>query len=138
MTLTAAATLAPHCEARVGFYPGDYGELPLWCSARIALTTWTDSQGREHRACRHHVVALKRRNPPTDESVMRAIHEEGEAIFRDLQRENDYFRAHENDPESAWCSEDGHAPGCPCQLGGDPVLIVGSFGGGIVTVDWSE
>jgi hypothetical protein len=62
-TLTAATALAPTCEARVGFYPGEFAEVPLWCSARIGLTTWTDSSGQTHRACRHHVDGLQHRYP---------------------------------------------------------------------------
>lgn len=49
---------------------------------------------------------------------------EGEAIFRDLERENAYYRAHENDRASDFCTQDGHAPGCPCEAGGEAVAAL--------------
>lgn len=77
--MTAVATLAPTCEARVGFYPGEYGESPLWCSARIGLTVWEDSRGQTHRACRHHVDGLQHRYP--EQTPARAALDVGIAVF---------------------------------------------------------
>ena len=62
-TVTATATLAPTCEARTGFAPGEWEPMPLWCSTRIGLTVWTDRAGQTHRACRHHVAGLRYRYP---------------------------------------------------------------------------
>ena len=59
-TTTAAP---PTCEARTGFYPGEWSEMPLWCSSTVGLTSWTDRRGMAHRACRHHVAALRFRYP---------------------------------------------------------------------------
>ena len=61
--MTTVATLAPTCEARVGFGPGEWEPMPLWCNATVGLTTWTDSSGQTHRACRHHVAGLRYRYP---------------------------------------------------------------------------
>jgi hypothetical protein len=59
MALTASAT----CEARVGFHPGEWAEMPVFCRTFVGLTTWVDINGRTHRACRHHLAAMLRRNP---------------------------------------------------------------------------
>lgn len=71
--MTAVATLAPTCEARVGFYAGEFSEQPLWCQARIGLTVWPDREGTLHRACRHHLAGLLLRYPeppPAAECVL--------------------------------------------------------------------
>lgn len=64
--MTIAATLAPTCEARTGFYPGEFAEMPLFCGARIGLSTWTDTAGLNHRACRHHVAGMQSLYPPLE------------------------------------------------------------------------
>ena len=58
-TETTAAT----CQARTGFYPGEWSEMPMFCDATVGLTTWTDAGGFTHRACRHHREALLRVYP---------------------------------------------------------------------------
>ena len=60
MTTTVAT---PTCEARTGFYPGEWSEMPIFCDATVGLTTWTDAGGFTHRACRHHRDALQTRYP---------------------------------------------------------------------------
>lgn len=73
--MTAVAT-APTCEARVGFYAGEWSEMPVYCSARIGLTTWTDRNGTTRRACRHHVEAMRARfGVQEEERVARVISE---------------------------------------------------------------
>ena len=73
--MTAVAT-APTCEARVGFYAGEWSEMPVYCSARIGLTTWTDRNGTTRRACRHHVEAMRARfGVQEQERVARVISE---------------------------------------------------------------
>ena len=67
MSTTAAPALT--CEARTGFYPGEWSEMPIWCNATVGLRSWVDSNGRTHRACRHHVVALMGRYPMRQWSV---------------------------------------------------------------------
>jgi hypothetical protein len=62
------ATIRDTCEARVGFYPGEFAEMPLWCSASVGLTTWTDTDGRTRRACRHHLARMLHRFPEMYES----------------------------------------------------------------------
>jgi hypothetical protein len=62
------ATIRDTCEARVGFYPGEFAEMPLWCSASVGLTTWTDTDGRTRRACRHHLARMLHRFPETAQS----------------------------------------------------------------------
>ena len=84
--VTAASTAAPTCEARVGFYPGDYGELPLWCSARIGLTVWQDHNGVTHRACRHHVDAMRARFRVQEEERVERVISEASRPLRAFER----------------------------------------------------
>ena len=62
MTPTTASA-PPTCEARTGYTPGEFAELPLWCNSRVGLSTWTDQRGMTHRACRHHRTAMQRLYP---------------------------------------------------------------------------
>ena len=82
--MTAVATLAPTCEARFGFAPGEWEPMPLWCSVRIGLTVWTDRAGQTHRACRHHVAGLRYRYPEAEQArvaeVITAATREFEAV----------------------------------------------------------
>lgn len=98
--MTAVATLAPTCEARVGVLPGDYGLTPLWCSIRLGLTVWTDRTGVTHRACRHHLAGMRSRYP--ERSAARADLEAGTAYF------------------SAYVSRDAMLPCAACVEGGPP------------------
>lgn len=63
----------PHCQARVGFYPGEFSEMPIACSATVGLSTWIDSTGRLRRGCRHHRSALLYRHPAMTEAQRVAI-----------------------------------------------------------------
>jgi len=64
MTITGSHTIVATCEARTGVRTdADWPNAPLWCGATLGLTTWTDIDGRTHRACRHHLAAMLRRSP---------------------------------------------------------------------------
>lgn len=63
MMTPTTASAPPTCEARTGYTPGEFAELPLWCNSRIGLSTWTDRRGITHRACRHHRAAMQRLYP---------------------------------------------------------------------------
>lgn len=67
--MTTTASGPPTCEAKTGWYAGEWSELPLWCNARVGLSTWTDRQGFTHRACRHHRAAMLHRYPAVEEAV---------------------------------------------------------------------
>ena len=80
--MTAVAT-APTCEARVGFYAGEWSEMPVYCSARIGLTMWTDRNGTTRRACRHHLDAMRARfGVQEEERVARVISEASRPLRR--------------------------------------------------------
>lgn len=51
------------CSARVGFFPGEWSEMPLFCSTSIGLTRYTDTSGIERRYCRHHGALVRYRYP---------------------------------------------------------------------------
>ena len=110
MTTTAAPPLT--CEARTGFFPGEWSELPLWCNATVGLRSWVDANGRTHRACRHHVVALMGRYP--------------------MPQAVDYERRYERtgaDPAGMYaptpCTKAGHVDGCAGKAGGEHELLPG-------------
>ena len=64
MTISGSHTIIATCEARTGVRTdADWPNAPLWCGATLGLTTWTDIDGRTHRACRHHLAAMLRRSP---------------------------------------------------------------------------
>lgn len=60
--MTATAT-ALTCSARVGYWPGEWSEMPLFCSTSIGLTRYTDTSGIERRYCRHHGALVRYRYP---------------------------------------------------------------------------
>ena len=62
------ATATPHCDARVGFYPGEFSEMPLACSVTVGLDTWTDTTGRTRHGCRWHRATLRYRYPTPEQA----------------------------------------------------------------------
>jgi hypothetical protein len=107
------------CEARVGVRAGEFAELPIWCSASVALTTWVDINGRTHRACRHHLAAMLRRNP---ERYLSEIADDplGQAK---AAREISDFKTPDQHGETCWYA--GHVPGCSGRAGGSHELLPG-------------
>jgi len=109
----------PACEARTGFYPGEWSEMPLYCQATVGLTTWRDSGGFTHRACRHHRDAMQRRYPVTSITARRDAFEEGRLSFE---------RSGLSADNGTICSLAGHVDGCPGKAGGDHELREGWIG----------
>jgi hypothetical protein len=92
------ATATPHCDARVGFYAGEFAEMPLACSITVGLDSWIDITGRIRRGCRWHRSALLYRHPAMTEAQRVAL-----AIER-ISRDFDEERNPEGDPSlnGAW------------------------------------
>jgi hypothetical protein len=113
------ATMLATCEARVGFHPGEWAETPVFCRTSVGVTTWVDLNGRTHRACRHHLAAMLRRNP---ERYVSEIADDPLGQMK-AAREISDFKTPDQHGETCWYA--GHAPGCPCRAGGDVELRPG-------------
>ena len=83
------------------------------------LTTWRDSGGFTHRACRHHRDAMQRRYPVTSITARRDAFEEGRLSFE---------RSGLSADNGTICSLAGHVDGCPGKAGGDHELREGWIG----------
>jgi hypothetical protein len=101
------------CGARVGFFPGEFAEMPLFCSASIGLTTWPD--GRTRRGCRHHLAQMLHRFP---ERYVSEIADDplGQAKARYEDRD---------ELAGTHCWYAGHVPGCAGRVGGERELLPG-------------
>jgi hypothetical protein len=115
------------CDAKVGVRTdAEWPDAPIWCSASVALTTWVDINGRTHRACRHHLAAMLRRNPE------RYLSEIADDPLGQAKAARDYERTYEHsgiDPLGIYgpvsCGKAGHIDGCPGLAGGDHELRPG-------------
>lgn len=51
--------LRPACERRIWMHGRERD-----CGMEFGVTTWTDTSGRTHTACRHHLAELRHRWTP--------------------------------------------------------------------------